>query len=193
MPVNRIHSSKHTVWLLISIASRSLQEISNGSLGMKIDQLLRNMWPFLCLGWVIRVPKRGFFANYPPLYLLTSNSWLPIGRWQVYVLDIHLVLGVYHFWEVSLRSGSTAGSRGVGQLLDTSNKVDYLAYIRACVLFRMNMVNNKEWAQVWIWFGSVWVLLWICFGFNLESPNCLFCLIDECLVLESFWTCFGDR
>ncbi len=37
---------------------------------------------------------------YPPLYLLTRNSWLLIGQWQVYALDIHLVRGVYHFWEV---------------------------------------------------------------------------------------------
>ncbi len=33
-----------------------------------------------------------YIISYPPLYLLTSNYWLPIGRWQLYVLDIHLVL-----------------------------------------------------------------------------------------------------
>ncbi len=38
------------------------------------------------------------FHNYPPLYLLTPNSWTLIGQWQVYVVDIHLVRGVYHFW-----------------------------------------------------------------------------------------------
>ncbi len=83
-------------------------------------------------------------------------SWLAYSlnkfkcRCQVYVLDIHLVRGIYHFWEVlnsrplimeihsgntnrnflgplgQFRSGSIAGSRGVGQLLNTSNKEDYL-------------------------------------------------------------------
>ncbi len=66
------------------------------------------------------------YPIYPPLYLLTPNSWLLIGWWQVYVFDVHLVRGVYHFWEVW-----TAGSWGVNQLLDTSNKVheDYLLCI----------------------------------------------------------------
>ena len=42
---------------------RALQELSNGSLGMKIGQLLGKLRPFQYPGWLIRVPKSGVCAN----------------------------------------------------------------------------------------------------------------------------------
>ncbi len=61
---------------------------------VKLISIPRTIWTCRCS------PKRGSIHLYPPLYLLTSNSWLPIGRWEVYIVDIHLIQGVYHFWEV---------------------------------------------------------------------------------------------
>ncbi len=64
----------------------------------------------------------------------------------------------------------------------------------------MGFVLIENGAQVWIGFGSVLVLLWIQFGVNFglgldlnQVTIYMFCLSDEFLDLESFWTCFGVR
>ncbi len=61
--VKNLISNLHTVFVLIS-TDRAIQELSNGSLGMKIGQLLRKIRPFLYPGGLFRVPQRGVCANW---------------------------------------------------------------------------------------------------------------------------------